>query len=102
MFCRIYVTLIHGETLFLRAQPKQFPVPIPFQEAIEFFHEPGLALQIVLGDVLEVAAHEDQAAGAALAFADGDTGADAALRSFKFGLLFLQFFPEIPALRSRT
>ena len=40
----------------------------------EFFHEPGLALRIVLGDVLQVAAHEDQAAGTELAFGGSDAG----------------------------
>ena len=49
----------------------------------------------VLGDVLQVAAHEDQATGAALAFSGGDAGTDTALRSFEFGFLFRQFFPEI-------
>ena len=44
-----------------------------------------------LGDVLHVGADEDQTAGAALAFAGGDAGADTALSSFKFGLFFRQF-----------
>ena len=35
-----------------RMQSKQFSVPIPFQEVIESLHEPGLALRVVLGDVL--------------------------------------------------
>ena len=50
---------------------------------------------IGLGDVLKVAAHEDQATGAALAFSGGDAGTDTAFRSFEFGFLFRQFFPEI-------
>ena len=58
----------------LRGQVEEFPVAIPFQETIEFFHEPGLALRIVLGDVLEVTAHEDQAPGTELAFGGSDAG----------------------------
>ena len=34
----------------------------------------GLALRIVLGDVFQVTAHEDQAAGTELAFAGSDAG----------------------------
>ena len=44
-----------------------------------------------LGDVLDVGADEDQAAGAALAFADRNPGTDAALRCLEFGFLFRQF-----------
>ena len=33
----------------ISGQVEQFPIPL--QEAIEFFHEAGLALQIVLGDM---------------------------------------------------
>ena len=50
---------------------------------------------IGLGDVLNVGADEDQAAGAALAFADRNSGAYAALSSFEFGFLLRQLFPEI-------
>ena len=45
--------------------------------------------------MLHVGADKDQTAGAALAFAGGDAGADTALSSFEFGFLFRQFFPEI-------
>ena len=55
-------------------QVEQFPVPIPFQEAIESLHEAGLAVGIGLSDVLHVGADEDQAAGAAFAFADRNPG----------------------------
>ena len=61
----------------------------------EFLHEAVLAVGVGLGDVLHVGADEDQAAGAALAFAGGDAGTDTALSSFEFGFLFRQFFPEI-------
>ncbi len=44
--------------------------------------------------MLKVAAHEDQTPGAELAFSGGDAGTDTALRSFEFGFLFRQFFPE--------
>ena len=52
--------------------------------------------EIGLGDVLHVGAHENQAAGAALAFAGGDAGADAALSRFEFGLFFGQFLHKVP------
>ena len=58
---------------------------------MESLHEAGLAVGIGLGDVLHVRADEDQTAGAALAFAGGDAGADTALSSFKFGLFFASF-----------
>ena len=77
----------------LRGQTEQFAVPIPFQKAIEFLHKVGLAVGIGLGDVLHVGADEDQTAGAALAFAGGDAGADTALSSFKFGLSFSPVSP---------
>ena len=67
---------------------EQSPVTIPLQESIEFFHEPGLALRIVLGDVLQITAHEDQAPGAKLAFAGGN----ARLRALDLALE--SFFPE--------
>ncbi len=49
----------------LRGQVEQFPVPIPFQEAIESLHETGLVVGIGLGDALHVGADKDQTAGAA-------------------------------------
>ena len=58
---------------------EQSPVPIPFQEVIEAPHEAFAGVGIGLGDVLQVAAHEDQATGAALAFSGGDAGTDTAL-----------------------
>ena len=47
-------------------QAEQFTVTIPLQKALNSFHQAHLALGIILGDVLQVAAHENQAAGAAL------------------------------------
>ena len=44
---------------------EQFTVTIPLQKAIKSFHQARLALGIILGDVLQVGAHENQA-GAAL------------------------------------
>ena len=62
----------------LRGQVEQFPVPIAS------LHEVGLAVGIGLGDVLYVGADEDQAAGAAFAFADRNAGTDAGLSGFEF------------------
>ena len=53
---------------------EQSPVLVALEEYIESLHEAGLAVGIGLGDVLEVGTHEDQAAGAALAFGGGDAG----------------------------
>ena len=47
-------------------QAEQFTVTIPLQKALNSFHQAHLALGIILGDVLQVGAHENQAAGAAL------------------------------------
>ena len=80
----------------LGQQVEQFAVPIPFQEAIEFLHEAGLAVGIGFGDVLHVGADEDQAAGAAGAFADRNPGTNAGFSSFKFGLFFRQFLHKVP------
>ena len=55
----------------LLGQIEQFPIPIPFQEAIESLHEAGLAIGIGLDDVLHVGADEDQAAGMAERFPSG-------------------------------
>ena len=77
-------------------QVEQFPVPIPFQEAIESLHEAGLEVGIGLGDVLHVGADEDQAAGAAFAFADRNPGTNAGFSSFKFGLFFRQSLHKVP------
>ena len=57
-------------------QIEQFPVPL--QEYIKPLHEAISLVGIVAGDVLEVAPHEDQAAGATLAFGGGDAGLGAA------------------------
>ena len=69
----VWFASILGCILLVR-QIKQFAVPIPFQEAIESLHKAVLTVGIGLGDVLHVGADEDQATGAALAFAGGDTG----------------------------
>ena len=57
-----------------RGQVEQFPITVPFQELIESLHETGHRNRVVLGDVLQVGAHEDQAAGAALAVGGADPG----------------------------
>ena len=48
---------------------------------------------IVAGDVLQIGAHEDQAAGAALAFGGGNSGLGA------LDLAFGGFFPETLGLQ---
>ena len=58
-------------------QIEQFSIPIPFQEYIESLDEAISLVGIVAGDVLQVGAHEDQAAGAALALGGGDAGLSA-------------------------
>ena len=55
-------------------QVEQGPVLGPLQETIESFHEAISLDGIVASEVLEVGAHEDQAACAALAFGGGDPG----------------------------
>ena len=61
-----------GRRFFLEDQTEQFPVPFPFQKAIESLHEAGLAVGIGLGDVFHVGADENQASGAALAVGGAD------------------------------
>ena len=55
-------------------QVEQGAVLAPLQETIESFHEAISLGGIVASEVLEVGAHEDQAACAALAFGGGDPG----------------------------
>ena len=66
-----------GGRFFLEGQVEQFAVPVPFQKAIEFLHETGLAVGITLDDVFHVGTDENQASGAALAV----VGADPCLRA---------------------
>ena len=89
-------------SLLLGGQVEQFPVTVPFQEAIESLYDAGLEVRICLDDVLHVGADEDQTAGAALAVADRNPGTDAGLRNFEFGLLLRQFPPLAAAPLSRT
>ena len=70
-----------------RGQSKEFTVTVAFQEAIEFFQETGLALRVSLGDMLQVAAQEDQAAGAAFALGGGDPGLGASDLFLQVGAL---------------
>ena len=61
---------------------------IPFQEFIESLHETVERVGIGLGDVIDVGANEDQAAGTALAFGGGNPGLGAQ------DLAFECLFPE--------
>ena len=56
----------------LFGQVEQFSIPVPLQEYIKSLHEAISLFGIVSGDMLHVGAHEDQAAGTALAFAGAD------------------------------
>ena len=84
-------------------QVEQGPVLGPRQETIESFHETISLGGIVASEVLEVGAHEDQTACAALAFGGGDPGLgaqDLAFEVVALASLGLQqlFFPcfELP------
>ena len=55
------------------SHPEQFAVSIPFQEAIESLQEAGLTVGIGLGDVLQVGADKDQAAGMELTIVQTQT-----------------------------
>ena len=57
---------------------EHFPVAVAFQEAIEFLHEAFERVGIVAGDVFEVGAQEDQAAGELFAFGGTEAGLSAA------------------------
>ena len=70
-------------------QIEQGAVPRPLQETIESFHEAISLTGIVAGEVLEVGAHEDQAACAALAFGRGDPGLGAPDLAFEVVALAL-------------
>ena len=52
---------------------EQFTVTIPLQKAIKSFHQARLALGIILSDVLQVGAHENQAGAALTPPAKGKT-----------------------------
>ena len=56
----------------LVGQVEQFSIPVPLQEYIKSLHEAISLFGIVSGDMLHVGAHEDQAAGTALAFGGAD------------------------------
>ena len=60
--------------VLLVGQIKELSIPVPLQEYLKSFHEAISLVGIVAGDVFEVGAQEDQAAGALFAFGGGDSG----------------------------
>ena len=65
-------------SVLLAGQVEQRPIAVPFQEYIEPLQEAIPLGGIVAGDVFEVGAQEDQAAGALLAFGGAESGLGAA------------------------
>ena len=63
-------------------------IAVAFQEFIESLHETGHGNRVVLGDVLQVAAHENQAPCVVLVFSGGEAGLGA------LDLALEGFFPE--------
>ena len=59
-------------------QVEEFSIAVPFQEYIEPLHEAIPLAGILAGDVFQVGAQEDQAAGALLAFGGTEAGLSAA------------------------
>ena len=68
-------------------QVEEFSIAVPFQEYIEPLQEAIALGGIVAGDVFEVGAQEDQAAGALFAFCGTEAGLGAADLLLQIGLL---------------
>ena len=77
-------------------QVEQGPIAIPFQKTIEIFPESISPGGIVASEVLQIGAHEDQAACATLAFFGIDTDLSAANLALQEAFLFA---PELLQFR---